>query len=199
MPLRIPAPPPESLATLRASLPQLGRVVGGAARALLSASAGAWGVPPRYPHQMYTVEPAELAAGAGFEAARPIGWRYIVGQGAEVMSAEVLHDESRGGYQFPRITEGPFVEQTVKTIQTAERDSRILSGDYELATVLIPALHVFALWLRGTGRSADWLLPMAPTNSLLEADHWYERPAFEQTLQQAARERGQFNNSPVSR
>jgi hypothetical protein len=113
------------------------------------------------PHRMYEVDLADLAAGRGVDAARPVGWRWLVHDGDHTVGAVEVADPG-SGHPVARFTEGPFTTCTDAAVATVRSLPQIERGYYELRLLHIPGLYTVALWLADLVGWKDLLVPLAP-------------------------------------
>ena len=91
------------------------------------------------------------------------GWRFLVHSGEGVVASADAIAVGAGRYRFGQINEGPFVAGTEQAIRRAETDARLKKGRYEPVLLMVPALHVVALWLRDADDgAADQVIVIAP-------------------------------------
>ncbi|MCF2527562.1 hypothetical protein [Yinghuangia soli] len=109
---------------------------------------------------MFEVDLADLAAGRGVEAARPVGWRWLVHDGGHTVGAVEVADTGHG--PVARFTEGPFTTCTDAAVATVRSLPQIERGYYELRLLHIPGLYTVALWLADLIGWQDLLVPLAP-------------------------------------
>lgn len=114
------------------------------------------------PHPVYTLAVEDLAGGRALaESARLIGWRYLLMRGDTPESAVELSCASDGSrVKFAGLSRGPFVAATYDAIRIAEHVDAVVSGEYELRLLRIPALYAMALWLKGMEGDGDIVLPI---------------------------------------
>lgn len=113
------------------------------------------------PHRMFEIDLADLAEGRGLETARPVGWRWLVHDGAHTVGAVEVAD-SGTGHPVARFTEGPFTTCTDAAVATVRTLPQIERGYYELRLLHIPGLYTVALWLADLVGWQDLLVPLAP-------------------------------------
>lgn len=112
------------------------------------------------PHRMFEVDLADLAAGRGVEAARPVGWRWLVHDGEHTVGAVEVSDGGPG--PAARFTQGPFTTCTDAAVATIRNLPQIERGYFELRLLHIPGLYTVALWLADLIGWQDLLVPLAP-------------------------------------
>jgi len=91
------------------------------------------------------------------------GWRFLVLSGTDVIATADTVLTKGGEHRFGHINEGPFVAGTEQAVRRAEADERIKKARFEILYLMVPALHVLALWLRELDGDADQLMVIPPT------------------------------------
>jgi hypothetical protein len=200
MAIQNPEPPEASEQEAMRGLQQLRKdkfsadVMGGAAPVLSDA------------HQVFTLGPSEINAGAGLDAAKAAGWRYLIGQPASVPAggssvgplavAEV--SDQNGVYKFAQRQEGWLAKQTRQTMDIAAKLPAVNSGAYEIRMLRLPAIsRIDALWLKNKGAGSDLIIPIASNSPDLVAGKSYTSDNF-LTLVRALAKKPVFDNSPKS-
>lgn len=199
MPIRAPEPPPESvqeaiegIRRLRYGGPEPEGIGGGASATVSS------------PHQVFTIDPRDIISGAGLDAAKSVGWRYLVGEAtpgsagaasvSNVAAAEVA--EKDGSHSFSNRQLGWLPQKTRDTIEAAERLPEVISGDYDMAMLRIPAVkNIDALWLRNKGAGGDLIIPIASRSPEVAPGFVYTPTDFVRLLRGVIEE-GSFDNRP---
>lgn len=113
------------------------------------------------PHEVFTMGLDDLAAGAGLDRAEPVGWRYLVTDGNQVIASAETAPARDGTQEVSQFTEGPFVLGTDKAVKIVRRLPQLEKKGYELRLLRIPALYVMALWLHAP--TDDLLVPLEPS------------------------------------
>lgn len=163
------------------------------------------GAPPAVSdgHQVFTIDPREITAGAGLEAAKAAGWRYLVGQPAGIASggstppsAEVADvAEKNGLHTFSNSQTGRLVDATRKVMDEAARLPQVSAGSYEPRLLRIPSLYLDALWLKNLGAGEDLVVPIASKSSDLVAGQTYTGDSFINLVRELA-QKPSFDNRP---
>jgi hypothetical protein len=113
------------------------------------------------PHQVFTMGLEDITSGGGLDNAQPVGWRYLVEEGGQLLaSAETTHGPD-GTHEVSQFNEGPFVAETDKAVKAVRKLPQLAAAGFELRLLRIPALYVMALWLHGP--ATDLLVPLAPS------------------------------------
>ena len=188
MPLRSAQPPAESRAAARDGIQQL-------------AQAGRFNTPDRpevvgddlelrSPHQVFVLGLRDLIEAEGLQAARPVGWRFVVEhQERPVALADTFLDEA-GRHVLGQVNYGHFVAGTAQAFEVA----RTSSGPGDVADVellQVPALHLLMLRI-SHGDSSPELIPIAPTPSGIEANRVYAADELVGVLTERARAQSEY-------
>ncbi|MFC3965390.1 hypothetical protein [Nocardia jiangsuensis] len=113
------------------------------------------------PHQIFTLGLDDITAGAGLEAAQPVGWRYLVVDGSQIIASAETTLAPDGTEEMSQFTEGPFVLATDRALKVVRKLPQLAAAGFELRLLRIPALYVMALWLHSP--ISDILAPLDPT------------------------------------
>lgn len=194
-----PVPPDSVRKEVARSLGELAPVVGAAPpdaeyATRLTFNPGAWPYTfnVRAETPVFYLSLAELAEGAGLEAAALGGWRFVVeSHGRLVGTLEVDVDEEGGAAQGAAFAESPADAVALSSIISA----RALDEETQPRLLTVPPLYVVALWLHRHGED-DLVVPLAgvegpplgeptPAETFVEslrerARAWLELPAPEQ-------------------
>ncbi|WP_436788116.1 hypothetical protein [Yinghuangia sp. YIM S10712] len=133
------------------------------------------------PHRMFEIDLSDLAAGRGVDAARPVGWRWLVHDGLHTVGAVEVADRGTGQH-VARFTEGPFTTCTDAAIAALRSLPRVERGYYELRLLHIPGLYTVALWLADLIGWHDLLVPLAPAPPGVQALRPYPADELAGTL-----------------
>jgi hypothetical protein len=152
-------------------------------------------LPLARPHPVYTAALDDIAAGRVLSDARLVGWRYFVStEGGASQAAEVYCDAANA-HTFAGINEGSFVDGTLAALKTLERRDDVSGGDFEWRVLRVPALYVFAVWLRSAPGGGDLIVPLGPTHEALETERAYTAGEFVEALVEPAVEALAFEAS----
>jgi hypothetical protein len=193
MPINIPSAPAQSIAALRAAVPEIAnqpgmvRVAPRLAQRMTSATAAA-SLTPELSYKVYTLGLSDLAAATNdLRAAKATMWRHTLTSNDEVVSIDVAMDASGANHKFAALSSHPAAGGVQKELQALNQDRHIASASYELSLLQIPALAVRAVWLQdASGKAADVLVPIAPVRSELVAGRRYAVAEFIGALRSAA-------------
>ena len=129
----------------------------------------------------------EVAAGKDPAQAGIALWRHLLPAiGGKLLAADTSVDQQTGEHHFAALTDGPFAAALRAELDRARHEPDVAVGDYELAVLQIPALHVAAVWLRGRDGQADIFIPIAPTPPTLNPGEHYGSDELRRILQPAA-------------
>ncbi|UGT61256.1 hypothetical protein [Nocardia asteroides] len=159
MPLHLPEPPTEVPDKVRGKLRAFADGEKFSTKALRGARKDQLDLST--PHQIYTLGLDDITAGAGLDAARAVGWRYLVVDGAQIIASAETTLAPDGTQQMSRFTEGPFVLATDKALKVVRKLPQLTAAGFDLRLLRIPALYVMALWLHSP--LADILAPLDPS------------------------------------
>lgn len=174
MPLQFATPPADSNQALTRGLQQVAQAASGGM--LGGASALTAGSSKKLePHQVFELSLSDLAAQRGFEAARPVSWRYlIVSNQRVVQAAEVLSSPQGGASQFGALTTG-HTRGVEDAFHQAEQLPEVQRGPYEIRALRVPALYVMAIWLKDLQGTADRFLLLPPVFEPFKTRVVYDR------------------------
>jgi len=129
----------------------------------------------------------DLTNGRGLDAARAVGWRYIIRAGHEPIATADAATDNRGSHSFSHINQGPYVKATAEAVAAAADLPETHDGTFEARLLEIPALHSTSLWLHATDEAGgDMIVPIAPTPPELDGRRPYQAATFLRILEQQA-------------
>ena len=200
MALTAPTPPAASRQSLEEGLD---RLPGRTKHAFITMAAGGESPAVSEGHQIFTLNPQEIAGGAGLDAAQAVGWRYTVNQpsagllgGSAPATAEVA--ETDGVHRFSHLQQGWLADATRRAIAAAQSLPQVAGQPFELRLLRLPALLVDALWLKNTGGGEDLVVPIASLSKKLVAGQAYAPAQFLAiTKDISADKKPDFNNAPT--
>ena len=154
----------------------LGRLKAGgfATRGALAASAKSelWLAAP---HPVFNIAVADIGLDDCLDRARMTGWRFFVLARARVVATlELAASSRRAAGRFARVTDGRMAASSARAIVRAEADAQIADRRYTLGMLRIPALRMYALWLRDRDAIArrDLFAPVGPVPAIMSAERW---------------------------
>ena len=176
MPIAPSRPPKRSLGKLKAAMASL---------ALLKDQHRGWMKlhPPSaghlrgsYAHPLYSLRLPDLLNGRSFgRSLDRVAWMYFLCDAKKALAiAEV--SIVRGAHGAARTTEGPFVGKLKRAIEKAMRDQR-LKGKFELRSIRVESLHLFALWLKKKA-GEDVFVPINALRDRLKPGQRYTEEEF---------------------
>jgi len=158
MPLNMPDPPGRIRDKARATLGAVAGDLGVGLRGLRAARGE--DLELSTPHQVFVMDPDDAEAGGGLARARPVGWRFLVESGGEVLASAESADQLEGPGS-PSFAEGQAVTSTATAVRAAQALPQVAKGGFELRLLRIPAMYLTALWLHAS--HADLLIPLDPS------------------------------------
>jgi len=114
------------------------------------------------PHQVFTLGLDDIAAGGGLDRARPVGWRYLVEEGGQLIASAETRAAPDGTEEVSQFSEGPLVAETDKAVKAIRKLPQLAAAGFELRLLRVPTLYVMALWLHAP--ATDLLVPLAPSS-----------------------------------
>lgn len=159
MPITVPEPPSAAAATVQTTI----RLLAGQRRFRTPAlrDAVAADLEVTEPHEVYVIGLEDLRAAADLNAARPVGWRYLVRGKDGVLAAAESQQRSGGEHVLAQLNEGPFVAATANALTALRAAPAVAAHPFTQRLLHVPALHAMALWLHHNGPD-DLLVPLAP-------------------------------------
>ncbi len=143
---------------------------------MLSASADVARPQPIYSASLQDVLDNKLLAGA-----RLTGWQYLILNGDTVSAAAELVSAPAdpAEWQYSVLDQPPsmLVEDA---IHAAEVLPQFQQNEYQLRILRAPELHLYAVWLHRL--DDEWLIPAAPTTSVLEPNRPYAETELTEAL-----------------
>ncbi len=140
------------------------------------------------PHPVYSATLADAAEGRALSAAELVSWRYFVTEEERVSQAAEVYRDPSDTHTFAGLNEGSFVEGTLAALEELENRDDVAAGDFEWRVLRIPALYVFAVWLKDKAGEEDLIVPLEPTHDALDADRVYGAKEFVEALIEPAKE-----------
>jgi hypothetical protein len=113
------------------------------------------------PHQVFTMGLEDITSGGGLDSAKPVGWRYLVEDGGQLVASAETAQTPDGTQEVSQFTEGPFVAETDKAVKAVRKLPQLVAAGFELRLLRIHSLYVMALWLHSP--ATDLLVPLAPS------------------------------------
>lgn len=166
------------------------------------ATLGGSGPRPAAPHEVFNLGLDAISSGESLTEARRAGWRTIVLNGTEPIalvdfSAQGSSGETYGGTADPQTASmnyGPFARATVEAMLVAEKQPQVLTKDYLLRVLEVPALYVLALWLHR--EQENLYVPLSPAPDELDTRRLYDERELMEILRPMARRRLEQNDEP---
>ncbi|HEY4359073.1 MAG TPA: hypothetical protein VGN16_25225 [Acidobacteriaceae bacterium] len=151
------------------------------------------GIDVHLPHPAYNLGAADIVSGKGLAAAVLVSWRYLLSDGETTAMAEIAQQPAGHAASatpaapvFSMLNRGPFVSSLVDAVNSAQSNTHLTTGNYEVASLNIPALYIVALWLKSPNPGGGAVVPLAPAPSYLNAGQTYTEAAFLAAITPAA-------------
>lgn len=185
MPLNMPDPPVRARDKTRSTLGVVARGRGAGLQKL--GAARVEDLELSTPHQVFVMGPDAAEAGGSLDRARPMGWRFLVESGGEVIASAESPEgpEQPEGAGEPSFSEGQIVASTAGAVKAARALPQLANAGFDLRLLRIPAMYQNALWLHSP--HADLLIPLEPS-PIGDAGKVVPPPVFFRKLAEYARD-----------
>ena len=120
------------------------------------------------PHPVFTVDPQDIARGKLLEAAKLIGWRFLILQGDHAVASGTVV-ESDGNMVLSSINEGRLVGLTLDSLSAAELADEVKDKDFELRYLEIRSLYFTGVWLHSDDE--NYIIPLEDSQAAGIAAH----------------------------
>lgn len=160
------------------------------------------GIDVHLPHPAYNLGLTDIVSGKGLAAAALVAWRYLLSDGETTAMAEITQHApaaaapaggagspapaTQAAPAFTMLNRGPFVSSMVDAVNAAQSNVKLTAGNYEIASLNVPALYISALWLKSANPGGGNVIPLAPAPSYLTAGQSYTEAAFLAAITPAA-------------
>ena len=153
------------------------------------------------PHEVFVMNTEDVVGGAGLDASRPAGWRYIVeqpaaggGNGTARAAAEIT--SAGGAPKLSHLQHGWIGDATLQAVQAAAARPEVVQGSFDLRMLRVPSLLVDALWLKNKGAGQDLVMPIASRDNAIRPQQLYRADDFLEQLRRVAANKVPFDNAP---
>lgn len=187
----VPEPPVEALPALRTLDGVLARSGPAAAVPAAAAATRTAGRPvtPEVSAPVYVLGLGDVVGGGGLPGAELAVWTHVLPVSPDEDAGVAAADVDARTWRLASVTEGPPIAGLRRQVRELTADGSAAGGGgdtYQLAVLRVPALHVSAVWLRGTGDAGDVLVPLPGPGSPLEAGRHYSTGEFLDALREPA-------------
>ncbi|MGJ6969436.1 hypothetical protein ACSDR0_46880 [Streptosporangium sp. G11] len=158
MPLNTPEPPGRIRDETRSQLGQIARASGDGPKLLGEIAPD--DVEVSTPHRVYALLVRDIEAGGGLEAAQPVGWRFLLESGGNVLAGAEVSETPERTFP-PTFYRGSSVGATATAVKAARALPQLQLAKFDLRLLRIPELYQMALWLHAP--NTDLLIPLAPS------------------------------------
>jgi hypothetical protein len=181
MTIKVVAPPKNALKLLQAGIEK--HLAAGLVDATLSEIAGL-----ASPYRIFHLGLDALVGEKPIaHAAKHVGWsaRLLDRNKRSIAAAELAI--TRTGLKFACVTRGPHAAGAGEAEAVAERWSKGVKGDHELALLRIPGAYCTVLWLRTANGTSDTFVPISPCPAGLKPNTTYSERALRAAILPEAR------------
>lgn len=158
MPLNMPEPPGRIREETRSKLGHVARAGGGGPKLL--GEVAPEDVEVSTPHQVFVLGPDDIEADGGLERAQPVGWRFLLESGGNVIAGAEVSETPERTFP-PSFYRSSSVGATATAIKAARALPQLEAAGFDLRLLRIPELYQMALWLHSP--HTDLLIPLAPS------------------------------------
>jgi hypothetical protein len=150
------------------------------------------------PQQVFTLGLADLLTSAGTNAAKPVGWRFFVGNAAgKTALGHCSTQAATGIWDLTGMSYGDRAYQLLQASNGLDQQSGIPPGNlYELRALAIPGLLLEAFWLVSSSGGTDLAVVFPPPPDQLQrrlnAQAVYDMPVFLGIARALAIDRSRF-------
>jgi hypothetical protein len=176
MPLVPSRPPKRSLGKLKAAMASLALLKDRHRRWMKLHPPSAGHLRGSYAHPIYSLQLPDLLSGQAFARSLDrVAWMYLLSDAKKTLAAAEV-SIVQGVHGAVRTTEGPFVGKLKRAIEKTMRDRR-LKGRFELRSIRVESLHLFALWLKKKD-GEDLFIPVNALGTRLKPGRRYAEEEF---------------------
>jgi hypothetical protein len=158
MPLNMPEPPGRIREETRSKLGQIASAGGGGPKLL--GEVAPEDVEVSTPHQVFVLGLDDIEAGGGLERAKPVGWRFLLESGGNVIAGAEVSETPERTFP-PSFYRSSFVGATATAIKAARALPQLELAGFDLRLLRSAELYQVALWLHSP--HTDLLIPLAPS------------------------------------
>ncbi|MFC7713593.1 hypothetical protein [Nonomuraea recticatena] len=158
MPLNTPEPPGRIRDETRSHLGQIARASGDGPKLLGEIALD--DVEVSTPHQVFALLVRDIEAGAGLETAQPVGWRFLLESGGNVLAGAEVSETPERTFP-PTFYRSSSVGATATAVKAARALPQLQLARFDLRLLRIPELYQIALWLHSP--NTDLLIPLTPS------------------------------------
>lgn len=150
------------------------------------------------PHAIYDLRADEIAKGAGLESARLTGYQYLVSDAAGPVATAEVHADATGTAQLlATLNFGPYVQAMAGALAKVMTLDDVAKGSYEARGLRFSAIWLMALWLKADSGGHDFVYPLAPAPSGVQAERLYAPKEFLAAILPMAKRRAASTGTTV--
>jgi hypothetical protein len=146
--------------------------------------------------QVFSLGLKSIASRAGVAAAKPVGWRVMVGGDSDQAVIAHVH-EALGDDAAPRMTalsRGQKVGDAIRVADLLNRLQQAQDQHYEARLLRVPGVQIEAFWLKPASGDG-WVVPFLTLTGGLEVAGVYTMDDFLRTIEPLANKRLAYDES----
>jgi len=143
--------------------------------------------------QVFSMGLKSIAAGADIDAAKPVGWRFMVRSGEDAAAALVLNTLGDVSPRMSSLSRGPEVAKAIDVKSQLEKLVQTQDQSYEIRVLRVPGVFVEAYWLQPKV-GAGWVIPFISVTPGFDVGQAYRPRQFLDTIRPLAEKRLAFDN-----
>jgi hypothetical protein len=145
-------------------------------------------------HEVYVLSLNDLLGGAGLNAVKDAGWRFISATAPGGIGAVAHVSDGPDGTPLMRgISYGPEVAAALRAAREVESLPEVAAQHFELWVLRIPGVLVEAYWLKSSSGKKDLIVPYLAGTTKLQLMKTYSVAEFLKIVRALAREFSAFD------
>jgi hypothetical protein len=136
---------------------------------------------------------------AGIDSAKPVGWRFIVPDGAGKSAAAHVHEQfDKKPPRMTSLSRGPELAEAIRIGENLHQLPHGQDKHYEARILRAPGACIEAYWLKPDS-GGGWLVPFITSNPDLKVNQVYSADEFLAKIKVVAERRLRFEASLESK
>jgi hypothetical protein len=151
-------------------------------------------------HEVYVLSLNDLLRGAGLNAAKDAGWRFISAAAPGGVGAVAHVSNGPDGTPLMRgISYGPEIAAALRAAREVESLPEVAAQHFELWVLRIPGVLVEAYWLKASSGKKDLIVPYLAGTTKLQLMKTYSVTDFLKIVRALAQEFSAFDRTATTR